>query len=111
MGGPEIAPAAAPAARRLRVMAFLAWTAFAFVVWNVVFDAGVIQAGRDYLTRQALHQQGRGPSVTIRQVMDPGVARAARDATRAGAAVGGAGVLVVWLVGRRRAGRSAGGRQ
>jgi hypothetical protein len=111
MGGPEIAPAAAPAARRLRVMAFLAWAAFAFVVWNLVFDAGVIQAGRDYLTRQALHQQGRGPSVTIRQVMDPGVARAARDATRAGGAVGGAGVLVVWLVGRRRARRSAGRRQ
>jgi hypothetical protein len=111
MGGPEIAPAAAPAARRLRVVAILAWAAFAFVVWNVVFDAGVIQSGRDYLTRQALHQQGRGPSVTIRQVMDPGVARAARDATRAGGAVGGAGVLVVWLISRRRAGRSAGRRQ
>jgi hypothetical protein len=111
MGGPDHAPAAAPAGRRLRVAAFLAWAAFAFVIWNVVFDAGVIQAGRDYLTRQALHQQGRGPSVTIRQVMDPGVARAARDATRAGSAVGAAGVLVVWFVGRRRDGQSAGRRQ
>jgi hypothetical protein len=94
--------------RGLRRAALLAWAACAVVVWNVVFDAIVIQAGRDYLTLQALHQQGQRPAVTIRGVMDPGVARAARTATLSGGAVGAAGVLVTWLAVRRRAGRSAG---
>jgi len=107
MGGPDQGGKGART-RRLRIAAFLAWAACAFVVWNVVFDASVIQAGRDYLTLQALHQQGRGPAVTIRGVMDAGVTRAARDATLAGGIVGAAGTLVVWLVSRKRAGRSAG---
>jgi uncharacterized membrane protein YbhN (UPF0104 family) len=72
-------------------------------VWNVVFDAIVIQSGRDYLTLQALRQQGRGPAVTIHGVM------AAQEATRSGGAVGAAGMLAVWLVSRRRSRRSAAG--
>jgi hypothetical protein len=92
----------------MRRAARLAWAAFAVVVWNVVFDAIVIQAGRDYLTLQALHQQGRAPAVTIRGVMDPGVARAARTATLSGGAVGAAGLFVTWLAARRRPGASAG---
>jgi hypothetical protein len=107
MGGPDRGGRDARARRRVRAAAFLAWGACAFVVWNVVFDAGVIQAGRDYLTRQALHEEGRGPAVTIRAVMNPGVALAARDATLAGGAVGAAGAIAVWFV-SRRAGRSAG---
>ena len=104
MADPE--PVAAPP-RRLGRAAMIAWAAFAAVVWNVVFDAIVIEAGRDYLTRQALHQQHRGPAVTIREVMDPGVARAARTASAAGGAVAAVGVLAAWLAGRPRAGRSA----
>jgi hypothetical protein len=107
MGGPDPQRGDARAGRGLRRAAFLAWAVFALVVWNGVFDARVIQAGRDYLTLQAFHRQGRGPAVTIRQVMDPGVARAARDANAAGGAVGAAGILVVWMVSRQRAGRSA----
>jgi hypothetical protein len=67
----------------------------------------VIEAGRDYLTRQALHQQGRGDTVTIRGVMDPGVARAARAASLAGGAVLAAGLAATWLALRGRPGRSA----
>ena len=77
------------------------------VVWNVVFDAIVVDAGRDYLTRQALHQQGRGGPITIRAVMDPGVARAARTAGLSGAAVASGGLLVTWLAWRGRPRRSA----
>ena len=96
--------------RGLRRAALLAWAACGVVVWNVVFDAGVIRAGRDYLTRQALHQQGKGPAVTIRGVMNPGVRRAARSATASGGAVGAAGILVAWLAARQRTGgRSAAG--
>lgn len=88
--------------------ALLAWAACAVVVWNVVFDAGVVQAARDYLTRQALCQQGGGAAVTIRDVMDPGIARAARSATLSGGAVGAAGVLIIWLAARQRTSRSTG---
>jgi hypothetical protein len=109
MGGPDSASGLAAGRRRLIVGALVAWAVCAAVVWNVVFDAIVIDAGRDYLTRQALHQQGRGGPVTIRDVMDPGVARAARTAALSGAAVASAGLLVTWLAWRARPGRSARG--
>jgi ABC-type Fe3+ transport system permease subunit len=91
--------------RRWRVRfraALVAWAAFAVVVWNVVFDAVVIQSGRDYLTLQALHQKGEGPAVTIPQIMYPGVAHGAQVATLAGGAVAACGACAVWLVARRR---------
>jgi hypothetical protein len=94
--------------RRWRVRfraSLIAWAVFAAVVWNVVFDAVVIQSGRDYLTRQALHQKGEGPAVTIPQVMSPGVARGARVATLAGGAVAACGACAVGLVARRRRSR------
>jgi len=111
MAGPDFAGRRGPSWRRVRRAACLAWAACAAAVWIVVFDAAVIQAGRDYLTRQALRQQGRGPAVTIREVMDPGVARAAQRATLSGGAVGAAGILAAWAAARPRAGRSAGGPQ
>jgi hypothetical protein len=97
------------AGRRILRAALLAWAVCAIVVWNVVFDAIVIQSGREYLTRQALHQQGQGPPVTIHEIMDAGVAKAARSATAAGGAVAAAGILMAWLAARPGAGRSAGG--
>jgi hypothetical protein len=107
MGWPDETGLASPSRRRPRRAALLAWAACAVVVWNVVFDAIVIRSGREYLALQALHQQGRAPAVTIRDVMDPGVARAAKTATVSGGVAGAAGLLAVWLVGRRRPGRSA----
>lgn len=109
MGAPERGRAGSVSGRTLRRAAVLAWVAFAFVVWNVVFDALVIQSGRDYLTRQALHQQGRAGAVTIRSVMVPGVARAAGTATLSGCAVAAAGLFATWLASRPRLRRSAGG--
>jgi hypothetical protein len=103
MAGPDPAGAGE---RRARRAAILAWAAFSVVVWNVVFDAIIIQAGRDYLTRQALHQQGLGPAVTIRQAMDPALTRAARVATASGVAVGGVGAIAIWGAARRRPRRS-----
>lgn len=108
MGAPDQSGAGARRRARQRAAA-LAWAACGVVVWNVVFDAIVIEAGRDYLTRQALHQQGRSGAVTIRGVMDPGVARAARTATLAGGAVAAAGLAATWLASRGRPGRSARG--
>lgn len=79
-----------------------AWAVFAIVVWNVVFDGAVLSAGRDYLTRQALHQQGLGPPVTIPQVMSRGIALGAKRATEAGGAVAACGAFGIWLATRRR---------
>jgi len=108
MAGPDHAGPGPRAGGRVRRAAFLAWMACAVVIWIVVFDTIVVQAGRDYLTRQALCQQGRGPAVTIREVMDPAVSRAARTATVSGGAAGAAGILAAWAAARQRAGRSAG---
>ena len=88
--------------RARRRAAAAAWAVFAIVVWNVVFDGAVLDAGRDYLTRQALHQQGLGPPVTIPQIMSRGVARGVRHATAAGAAVAACGAFGIWLATRRR---------
>jgi hypothetical protein len=108
MGGPDHPGRAGRPGLAPRRAALLAWAACGVVVWTVVFDAIVIQSGREYLTLQALHQQGRAPAVTIRGVMDPGVARAVRSATLAGGTVGAAGILATWLAARHRGGRSAG---
>ena len=102
MAGADAAGAEERRWRSRRRAALLLWTAFAVMVWNIVFDAAVVQAGREYLTRQALHQQGRGPAVTIREVMHPEVARAAKVATLSGGAVAGGGLLAVWVAARRR---------
>ena len=107
MGGGDHEGRGTSAGPGMRRAALLAWAACAVVVWNVVFDAIVIQAGREYLTLQALHQQGKGPAVTIRGVMDRGVSRAVRTATASGGAVGVAGILAAWLAARQQAGRSA----
>jgi hypothetical protein len=88
--------------RKRRRAALLAWAVLGIVIWNVVFDAVVIQAGREYLTRQALHQQGRGPAVTIPQVMRPAVARGAFVATLAGGGAAAFGAIAVWMVARHR---------
>ena len=108
MGAPEGRDPGGRHGPAIRRAAVLAWAACAVVVWNVVFDAIVKQAGRDYLTLQALHQQGKAPAVTIRGVMDPGVARAAREATLAGGVIGAAGLITAWLAGRPRQRASAG---
>jgi len=108
MGGPDREGRGGRAGRGLPRAALLAWAACAVVVWNVAFDAIVVQSGREYLTLQALHRQGRAPAVTIRGVMEPGVTRAAKTATVSGGAVGAAGLLVSWLAARHRRGRSAG---
>jgi hypothetical protein len=108
MADAEQAAREAVAGRRVRRAALLAWIACAVVIWNVVFDGIVVQAGREYLTIQALGRQGRGPSVTLREIMHPAAARAARTATIAGGAIGAAGILAVWASARLGAGRSAG---
>ena len=98
-------PSAALPARRwviARRAAVVLWLVFGFVLWNAIFDDAVVQGGRDYLTRQALHEQGKGPAATIHGVMDEAVARGARVATAAGGGVCVVGLALVWIATRRR---------
>jgi len=88
--------------RVARRWAVALWLIFAVAVWNVIFDASVIQGGREYLTRQILWQQGTGPGATIHGVMDDAVTRGAWQATAAGAGVAAIGLTAVRLAGRRR---------
>jgi hypothetical protein len=46
------------------------WLAGAVVVWNVVFDAHIVKGARDYVDRQRLFVEGRGPRVDMGQAMD-----------------------------------------
>jgi hypothetical protein len=79
------------------------WLAFGFVLWNVIFDRAVIQGGLEYLSRQRLNQQGKGPGATIHGVMDEAVARGAGMATAVGGGVSAVGITLVWVASRRRA--------
>ena len=49
----------------------------AVVVWNGLYDLRITLGVRDYLMKQALHDAGRGPAVTIAEAM-------ARDGQRRG---------------------------
>jgi hypothetical protein len=85
---------------RRRAAAWL-WILFAFVVWNVVFDRVIVEAGREYVRVADAAAKGSGPYARIDDTMRPARSRALWLAT-ASAGV----ILVVGFLGVRRAGRS-----
>ncbi len=87
---------------RLR-LALLLWLSLAFIVWNDVFDAAVIRAGRDYLDQKALASQGKGADVTISGTMRPAVRRGAAMASLWALPIAAFGAGAVWFA--RREGR------
>ena len=54
---------------RARRLAVALWLAMAVVVWNGLYDLRITLGVRDYLMKQALHDAGRGPAVTIAEAM------------------------------------------
>lgn len=91
----------APAAARVRRAAIIALLAFGFTTWNLVFHWHHVADSRDYLYRQALYQQGRGPDVGVRATMASSVRVGVIDATAWSVGLTGAGVAIVELVFRR----------
>ena len=85
---------------RRRVAVWL-WIALAFVVWNVVFDQVVIDAGRHYIEIANASAGSNGPYLNIEDTMRPARSRALWLATGSAGAI-----LVVGFVALRRAGRS-----
>jgi hypothetical protein len=83
--------------RRLAVALWIVW---AVVVWNVVFDRVLVEAGREYVRTAMAAAAGHGPYARIDDAMRPAVPRAVALASAA------AGVIVaVGLVAFRRVGR------
>ena len=84
---------------RPRLAAWL-WVAWALVVWNLVFDRVIIEAGRDYIRVAAAASAGGGPYAKIEDTMQPARSRALWLASSSAGAI-----LVVGFVAIRRARR------
>lgn len=52
------------------------WIVLAVVVWNGVYDLLLTRGIKDYLLRNALHQAGRGPEVSLTALLDLTVSEA-----------------------------------
>lgn len=46
------------------------WIVLAITVWNGVYDLLLTRGIKDYLLRNALHQAGRGPEVSMTAILD-----------------------------------------
>jgi hypothetical protein len=75
------------------------WIVWAVVVWNVVFDRVLVEAGREYV-RTAMAAAGHGPYARIDDAMRPAVPRAVALASAAAGVIAAVGLVVF-----RRAGR------
>jgi hypothetical protein len=58
----------------------VAWIAGAVVVWNMVFDAHIVKGAKDYVDRQQLFIDGRGPHVEMGDAMNQAKAAGLRAA-------------------------------
>lgn len=70
-------------------------TVLVVVVWNGIFDILVTRGVKEYLYRSAEHELGRGPAVTMNQIMGQTVADAAVTASLWALFVGGAGLAIL----------------
>ena len=59
-----------------RKVALVLWIVWAVVVWNVVFDRVLIEAGRDYVRSAMVAARGSGGYARIDDWMRPAVPRA-----------------------------------
>jgi len=70
------------AGRTLWRLAAAVWLVGAVVIWNRAFDRHVIAGARDYVDRQQLASEGRGPRVDVDQIMNAAITAGRREATR-----------------------------
>jgi hypothetical protein len=86
-------------ARAARVARAL-WTAWAVVVWNVVFDHVIVRAGQ-----RLVHDARRAAvGINLDDYMRPAVTRGLWIATLAASAILVVGLSSIWLVSRPRSG-------
>lgn len=80
--------------RRARVAVWF-WIAGGVVAWNLTFDFLMTRGVKEYLYRQAEHDAGFGPRVTIDEIMRETIADGVVVATGVGLAVTGAGLATI----------------
>ena len=78
-----------------RRAAFWLWIVLAFVVWNVVFDRVIVQAGRDYLDLAHASAAAHGPYLKIEDAMRPARSHALWWATGSALAILAAGMAAI----------------
>jgi ABC-type Fe3+ transport system permease subunit len=78
------------------------WIAWAFCVWNVIFDRVLVLAGRRYVYAAAVTARQSDAYLKIDDWMRPAVMRGFWMATAAAAAIVALGVAGVWAAARRR---------
>ena len=87
---------------RARRWAIGFWIVMAVVVWNGLYDLRITLGVRDHLMKQALHDAGRGPAVTITEDMDAAVKDAVLVASLWAGIILAAGLGTVIILGRAR---------
>jgi len=88
-----------PRAERIAV---LVWIVLAVVVWNGIYDLLLTRGIKDYLLRNAMHQAGRGPDVSMTALMDITVNQAFWLSTLWASVVLFAGLMTVRVFSARR---------
>lgn len=86
--------------RRERI-AVAIWLVVAVVVWNGVYDLLMTRGIKDYLLRQALHQAGRGPEVSMTALIDLAISEATWISTLWASVILLAGLMTIRLLMRR----------
>ena len=82
---------------RARRLAIALWLVMAVVVWNGLYDLRITLGVREYLMKQALHDAGRGPEVTISDAMHETVRDAVQVASLWMAIIFAAGLVTIRL--------------
>jgi hypothetical protein len=78
------------------------WIAFAFVVWNLVFDLVIIEAGRRYVAVARAAAAGSGPYAKIEDTMRPARSQALWLATASAGVILIAGFAAIISTGHPR---------
>jgi hypothetical protein len=86
---------------RAERIAVWVWIVLTVVVWNGVYDLVLTRGIKDYVLRNALHQAGRGPEVSMARLMDIAVTDAIWLSTLWACVILFAGLMTVRAAGRR----------
>ena len=86
---------------RYERIAVAVWLVVALVVWNGVYDLLMTRGIKDYLLRQALHQAGRGPEVSMTALIDLAITEAIWVSTLWASVILLAGLMTIRMLSRR----------
>ena len=78
------------------------WVIAAVVVWNGVYDLLMTRGIKDYLLRQALHQAGKGPDVSMTALIDLAITEATWVSTLWASVILLAGLMTIRLLTKAR---------